>query len=59
MAGGRKYTYAQVSFVLRRIIRSVPSREIIEAYRKKYYPGFGPPQLKYIKSFYGNHPDFG
>lgn len=60
MTGGRKYTKAQINWVLDQVLADRPKDEIIAEYKVKFNnPSWNLAQLKYVKQTYGDHPDFG
>ncbi|ORY68603.1 uncharacterized protein BCR38DRAFT_521627 [Pseudomassariella vexata] len=61
MAGGRRYTDEKIHFVLDLVLRQRLTYAVAaEKFRKKYNDKkFGEKQVKYIKSSYSTHPEFG
>ncbi|KAK6065922.1 hypothetical protein SCUP234_09265 [Seiridium cupressi] len=60
MTGGRKYTKAQIEWVLDSVLAGHSGDDIVAEYRHKFnHPEWSKAQLKYVKNTYGDHPDFG
>lgn len=59
--GPRRYSDDQIRFVLDRSRRGHTHAQIVDAYRTAYNVAcdFGPAQVKYIKSAYGEAAEFG
>ncbi|KAI4593540.1 hypothetical protein KJ359_009226 [Pestalotiopsis sp. 9143b] len=60
MAGGRKYSAKQIRFAMQCIMAGFARKEVIEMYKMRFgVTDWGIAQFKYLRSIYGDHPDFG